>query len=303
MIDLRMLRHPLTALVLASALACASSPSVPPAPAAAVATVPTSLLTASDQYFTAADARLRYRDIGRGEPVVLIHGLARSLEDWTGVADSLALDHRVIAIDVRGFGKSTRITDRSRLGVQMAADVVRLLDGLGIRRAHLAGHSMGAAIAAKVATLYPDRVSSVALLAGPFFEDTTTFAKDERGFASDVEQGRGLKGLLRWLFPTMPDSMVNAWNAEAMSMNDPAVVAAVMRSMDALAVHSSKASVVRTPAAVIVGAGDPLLPQSRWLASWWPGARLVELPNADHITVLFAPETLRAMRAVMRGSS
>jgi pimeloyl-ACP methyl ester carboxylesterase len=299
MIDLRTLRHPLTALVLASALACASSPSVPATPAAALTTAPASLMTASDRYFTAGDARIRYRDIGQGEAVVVVHGLARSLEDWAGIGDSLARDHRVIAVDVRGFGKSTRFSEPSRLGVEMANDIVRLLDNLGIRRAHIAGHSMGAAIAAKLAAMHPDRVASVSLVAGPFFDDTAAFTRDDRGFAADVEQGRGIKGLVRWLFPTMPDSIVTVLNADAMSKNDPATIAAAMRSMDRLALQPSSASVIRAPAAIIVGSGDPLLPQSRWIASWWPRARLVEVAGTDHLTVIFHPATLQAMRAVM----
>lgn len=293
----RMLRYSLAILAAASALACASSPSVPPTPSSVSA--PTALLSAADRYFMAGDVRLRYRDIGQGEPVVLIHGLARSLDDWTGVADSLALDHRVIALDVRGFGKSTRVSEPGRLGIEMAHDVVRLLDHLGIRRAHLVGHSMGATIAAKVAALHPDRVGTVALLAGPFFDDSTSFAKDEQGLAADVEQGRGMKGLLRWLFPMFPDSVVAALDAEAMSKNDPRTIGAAMRSMGGLAVLPSTAGTVRAPAVVVVGGGDPLLPQSRWIATWWPNARLVELADANHITVLHHPETLRAMRAVM----
>ena len=293
------LRSCLTALALATSVACASSPSVPATPAAALST-PTPLLAATDHYFVSGDARLRYRDIGQGDPVILLHGLTRSLADWTGVADTLARDHRVIALDVRGFGKSTRFSDPARLGSQMAADIVRLLDHLGIPRAHLAGHSMGASIAAKVATLHPDRVRSVTLMAGPFFEDTTVFAKDEGGFAADVEQGRGMTRFLRWIFPAYPDSVIAAFNAEGLSTNDPATIGAGMRSMDALMVLPSAAHRIRAPALVVVGAGDPLVPQSRWLASWWPGAQLLEIPDADHITVLYHPKVLSAMRSLMR---
>ena len=299
MIHAPWLRSCLTALALATAVACASSPSVPATPPAAIA-APTSLLAATDHYFVSGDARLRYRDIGQGDPVILLHGLTRSLADWTGVADTLARDHRVIALDVRGFGKSTRFSDPARLGSQMAADVVRLLDHLRIPRAHLAGHSMGAGIAAKVATLHPDRVRSVALLAGPFFDDTTALAKDEGGFAADVEQGRGMTRFLRWLFPAYPDSVIAAFNAEGLSTNDPATIGAAMRSMGALAVLPHTADRIRAPALVVVGAGDPLVPQSRWLASWWPGAQLLEIPDADHITVLYHPKVLSAMRSLMR---
>ena len=298
MLHLRTLRYSLTVFGIASTLACASS-SIPSTPPAAVAR-PMALAAAPDRYFTSGDARLRYRDIGQGDAVILIHGLSRSLDDWNGVADSLALDHRVIALDVRGFGKSTRFSDRAHFGRRMADDVVQLMDHLGIPRAHLAGHSMGAAISAKIATLYPNRVSSLALLAGPFYQDTLTFGKDERGFATEIEQHRSMKKLIRWLFPPLPDSIVAAWDADGMSRNDPVTIAAAMRSMDALMVVPSTAGNVRAPTVIIVGGGDPLAPQSRWLATWWPNARLVEIPEADHGTVLGHPETLRAMRSVER---
>jgi pyruvate dehydrogenase E2 component (dihydrolipoamide acetyltransferase) len=289
---------------LAVVLACAPPPpaAVSAAAAASTAAAPASLTLAGapDKYFTAADARLRFRDIGQGSPVVLLHGLGRSLDDWFGIGDSLARDHRVIALDIRGFGKSTRITDRARLGIEMAEDVVRLLDQLGISRAHLAGHSMGAAIAAKLAATHPDRVLSVSLVAGPFFGDSTAFARDEGGFAAAVENTGSMITLVKWLFPMYPDSVQAAMNAQTMATNDRATVAAAMRSMDALVVAPNVASVVRAPAVVLVGGADPLLPQSRWLASWWPSARLVEVAAADHITIIFQPETLAAMREVMR---
>lgn len=299
MLHRRTLQHSLAVVGIASALACASSPPVPKAPPPALAR-PVALAAAPDQYFMSGDARIRYHDIGQGEPVVLIHGFTRSLDDWQGPGDSLAVDHRVIAIDVRGFGKSTRLSDPARLGSQMAGDVVRLLDHLGIRSAHLAGHSMGAAIAAKMATQYPDRARSLSLLAGPFFEDTVRTAQDMAGFATDVDQGRGMKRFVRWVFPTLPDSAVAGFDAEILRVNDPRTLSATMRSFNALAVLPPVAPAVRVPTVVIVGAGDPLLPQSRWLATWWPNARLIEIPGADHVTVIYHPETLRAMRSVGR---
>jgi pimeloyl-ACP methyl ester carboxylesterase len=300
MIPFRMVRHPLTALAVAATLACASPPAVPVVPPPAALAVTTALAAAPDQYFTSADARLRFRDIGRGEPVVLLHGLTRSLEEWIGVGDSLALTHRVIALDLRGFGQSTRFADPARFGSEMAADIVRLLDHLGLRRAHLAGHSLGAIIAAKVAQLHPDRVSSLSLIAGPFYDETTAFARDSSGFAADVEQGRGMKRFLRWLFPTYPDSVIAAFDAETMRKNDPATIGAVMRSLGDLLVSPRTAGTVRVPSLVAVGTGDPLLAKSRWLASWWPRAHLLEVPDADHITILHHPQVLTEMRVLMR---
>jgi pimeloyl-ACP methyl ester carboxylesterase len=298
MLPLRTLRQSLLVLGAASALGCAPRVAVPSTPPPAIAP-PAPLVSAPDQYFMAGDVRIRYHDVGQGDPVVLIHGFTRSLDDWKGIGDSLALDHRVIAFDVRGFGKSTRLSDPARLGGEMAGDVVRLLDHLGIRRAHLAGHSMGAAIAAKVATRFPDRVASLSLVAGPFFEDSATTAQNMAGYAADIDQGRGMKRFLRWLFPALPDSMVHGFDAEVFASNRPATLSAAMRSFNALTVLPSSPPTIRVPTVVIVGAGDALLPQSRWVATWWPNARLVEIPEADHVSVLYHPRTLAAMRSTM----
>jgi pimeloyl-ACP methyl ester carboxylesterase len=67
------------------------------------------LVVAQDQFFESNGVRIHYREAGAGEPVVLIHGLGNSLESaWiaTGVISALARDHRVIAFDSRGHGKS-----------------------------------------------------------------------------------------------------------------------------------------------------------------------------------------------------
>jgi pimeloyl-ACP methyl ester carboxylesterase len=292
-------RRRVVALVAAAVLGCAPRlPEVAPAIPAA----PVALASSTDRFFASGDARIRYREIGQGNPVILIHGLSRSLNDWVGVGDSLARDNRVIAIDVRGFGKSTRFSTPAQFGREMANDIVRLIDHLGIQRAHLVGHSMGASIAGYLAARYPERVRSASLIAGPFPQDTAAFERDEAGFATEIEQGRGMKGLIRWLFPKWPDSLVNAMDAEAWRTNEPAAVGSAMRSMGKLSVVPASASAIRAPTLIIVGTGDPLLPASRWAASWWPGARLVEVPDADHITILYHPATLAAMRSLMQTS-
>ncbi|HJU65119.1 MAG TPA: hypothetical protein VJ596_05545, partial [Gemmatimonadaceae bacterium] len=128
----------------------------------------------------------------------------------------------------------------------------------------------------------------------------TAFARDHLGIIADIERGVGFRRFLKWMFPGTPDSVANAMSDQVMAANDASTLVAVMRSLDALAVLPSQAKVLRAPALVAVGAGDPLLPQSRWIASWWPRAQLLAIQGADHLTVLFHPQTLAAMRALMR---
>src|SRR5689334_6704157 len=95
----------------------------------------TTIARAEDRYFDSNGVRLHYVDGGSGEPVVLVHGYANSVELWTdtGVMPNLLRDHRVIAFDARGHGKSAKPHDPAAYGVEMSRDIVRLLDHLGLR--------------------------------------------------------------------------------------------------------------------------------------------------------------------------
>jgi pimeloyl-ACP methyl ester carboxylesterase len=121
-----------------------------------------------DQFFFSADGvRIRYIEQGSGEPVVLVHGDAGSLDmNWVEpkVFETLAKNFRVIALDCRGYGKSGKPHDPKLYGAEMAWDVLRLLDHLKIRRAHIVGHAMGSLIAAKLLTLQPKRFLSATLV-------------------------------------------------------------------------------------------------------------------------------------------
>jgi pimeloyl-ACP methyl ester carboxylesterase len=268
--------------------------------AASAAALPAGPLAAApDRFLAHGDVRVRYREIGRGEPVVLLHGLTRSSDDWAGVGDSLAVDRRVIALDLRGHGRSSSFTDRARFGTAMADDVVRLLDHLRIRRAHLVGHSMGAVIAANVTARYPARVVTATLIAPPIYADSAAYMQANGAWVADLERGAGAARFLQWLVPGTPDSAATAGSAAMLATLPAPTFAAVVGSISTLMVPVSRAAVVGgVPTLVAVGTGDPLLPQARWLASWWPGARLVEVPGANHGSITGSPEVWAAVRAL-----
>jgi pimeloyl-ACP methyl ester carboxylesterase len=92
---------------------------------------------------TVADATLYYREQGAGDPLVLVHGFTATGEGWaTAVATALADRYRVLVPDLRGHGRSTGAPDAGH--GRDAADLVALLDHLGLERAHFVGHSGGA---------------------------------------------------------------------------------------------------------------------------------------------------------------
>src|SRR5690349_10160902 len=100
---------------------------------------------AEEQSFNSNGVRIHYYVEGKGEPVLLIHGFAVNAQlQWglPGIIKDLAKDHRVITLDLRGHGKSDKPTEVKQYGTEMVEDVVRLLDHLKIKKAHVVGYSM-----------------------------------------------------------------------------------------------------------------------------------------------------------------
>lgn len=262
-------------------------------PAATPATRP-ALLTAADQELTAGDVTLRYRDAGTGDPVVLIHGYSAALESMAAIGAALP-QHRTVALDVRGFGRSSKFGEPARFGQSIVDDVVRLMDHLKIARAHLLGHSMGALIAANVAARYPDRVTTATLVAGPFYADEATFTRETQRWLADLEGGAGLKNFALWLFPTFKPQMAEMINAQMMKTNDLPSLIAVMRSLPKLAIAGLPKN--GNTVLLVAGTGDPLFPLSTAFAKQSPGARMVEVSGGDHVSVITNAEAVTAIRA------
>ena len=124
-------------------------------------------MTAADATYVEVDGHpVRVRESGprSGAPVVLIHGIGRSLEDWQPTHDLLSQDHRVISLDLPGFGLTRRM--QGHWGLEgFARAVIALLDALGEQRpVHVMGNSLGGAVAMTLAANHPDRVASLLLV-------------------------------------------------------------------------------------------------------------------------------------------
>lgn len=110
-----------------------------------------------------AGAELWFDVRGAGPDVLFVQGVGLSSRAWSPQIDELSRDHRCIALDNRGIGKSTG--DTSALSVDaMARDALAVLDALHVERAHLVGHSLGGVIIQRMALLAPARVASLAFL-------------------------------------------------------------------------------------------------------------------------------------------
>lgn len=110
------------------------------------------------------DIDVAWFEAGRGDPLILIHGLADDHRAWRHALSDLMLRHRVILYDLRGHGQTSLGKPDGTLR-QLGADLVALMDSLGIGGAHIAGFSLGGTIAMRVAIDRPDRVRGLVLVA------------------------------------------------------------------------------------------------------------------------------------------
>lgn len=127
----------------------------------------------TEAWFTASDgAKIHYRESGKGVAVVLIHGAGGSSQGWfrNGIAQELAKNHRVVALDCRGHGLSdeapSRLPNAPRRNPPNGwwwTDVVELMDHLKIEKAHFHGYSWGGTITEHMLAVYPERMITAAI--------------------------------------------------------------------------------------------------------------------------------------------
>lgn len=219
-------------------------------------------------------------ELGEGSPVVFLHGgLANS--DYFGLqAPDIARQHRVILVDSRGHGRSTRNAQPFGYDL-MTDDVVALLDHLQIPRAAIVGWSDGAIIGLDMAMRHPDRVSRVfafganTQIAGlkPDFDKDPTFAQFIARAKTEYEHISPTPGeydqflhQIEKMWETQPN-----WNDEQLRT-------------------------IRTPVLIADGQHDEgiRLEHTEYMAATIPGAGLLILPNVSHFAFLQNPALFTA---------
>jgi pimeloyl-ACP methyl ester carboxylesterase len=232
--------------------------------------------------------RIHYVERGAGPPLVLVHGFTGAIQCcWieNGILPQLARDHRVIALDLRGHGLSGKPHDPAAYG-EIGRDVIRLLDHLGLRRAHVVGFSLGGIIVAKLLTTDPDRFKS-AVLAGAAPRRARSTDSDLAAEAAALEIERGdyrtlIISTASTDEPPPTQAMIETRSKEMAGSNDPLAHAALMRSRRAMLVADADIAAVRVPTMAIIGSADPALPRVRALKTRWPQMKLVVVEGATH---------------------
>ncbi|HMD35004.1 MAG TPA: alpha/beta hydrolase [Vicinamibacterales bacterium] len=243
-----------------------------------------------DRFFDSAGVKIRYVDVGAGDPVVLIHGFSSSVDanwDALGIIDKLAKDFRVVALDVRGHGKSDKPHDSASYGMAVVDDVVRLMDHLSVKKAHIVGYSMGGAITGKFVVEHPDRVIS-AVFGGsaPRMGWTEQNQKDADELATSLERGKGMRPLiLRLAPPNEPkpsDDVVEQQSRAIIGRNDPLALAAVQRGNKDQTVTVMQVRAITAPMLAVVGSADPIKAGVDAFKRVAPSVQVLVIDGATH---------------------
>jgi len=260
---------------------------------------------ARDFFFNSGGVRIHYTVEGEGEPVVLIHGWGVDLE-WCwgepGTIKSLAEHYQVIAIDNRGHGRSDKPHDPQQYGMNMVTDVIRLLDHLSIRTAHIVGYSMGGTIVSVLLTEHPRRVRT-ATMGGFGWEEGDAPLKRRLATAEFLEQGRGIGPAVLALTPPSEQGPVaeqlEAINKWFLDRNDPLALAAIARGNAAPQASEKKLRANNLPALAVVGKLDPLRPSVDKLASMMGTLKVVVVPGENHLFAVRSPAFLEALQTFL----
>ncbi len=227
-------------------------------------------------YTKSGDVRIHYKVEGTGPPLVLHHWTFSALDWWVdlGYVEALRHDAMLVLIDSRGHGRSDKPTDPAQYTLKdRVTDVTRVLDDLGLPRAHFFGFSMGGWIGFGMARYAQERLCSLAIGgAHPFAQSMA-----------------GIRDYLKTGVTHGPKAFLDTWESEAgpvtpeqrdrvLHFNYPAMIAAAQDRTN-LAAHLAEIDV---PCLLLVGENDPICQKVRSAAERIPNARLETLPGKRH---------------------
>ncbi len=190
---------------------------------------------------------VHYEVLGRGRPLVFLHGWLGSWRYWMPTMDSLSDRFRTYAYDMWGFGDSDRNPERYSLDAYVA-QLDLFMEELGVMKASLVGHAMGAAVALLFAQLFPDRVDRIMAVSTPLAATAISKRLLSSGGGSLLDRMLGRRAVSDY-----PEVEMEA------TKTDFNTVAATARSLDALDLRDALDRLDSTPTLLVYGNKDPFV--------------------------------------------
>ncbi len=247
-------------------------------------------------------------DQGRGQPLLLVHGFPLDHSMWSGQVSELSRGFRVIAPDLRGFGRSSPITanDAVVTMAQFADELAALLVALQESEpVTFCGLSMGGYIAWQFAARHPDKLARLILCDTKAAADSQEAAENRNKLAAKVlAEGSHVAAdaMLPKLFSQRSLKSQAPYVEETRQVilrTRPQSIAAALRGMAEREDFTGGLSAIRVPTLVLCGGEDVITPpaEMRSIAAAIPGAEYCEVPAAGHMSPLEDPRTVnRAIR-------
>ena len=231
-----------------------------------------------------------------GEAVLLHHSAAGNLHRWRPWTPTLARHHRTVRFDMRGHGGTPNHSDDPFLITELASDIARVMDSLGIDRTHLVGASAGGIVSLRFAHDFPDRLHSLTLVASTPRLAQMGAEMDAGAWRSILEQ----QGTRAWLLadtdkrfgPDTPREVVEWYADEGAKTPASAVLAlqACLLSEDLIPLLPA----INVPTLILAASQDPITPLDiqRLMAERMPNATLEVFEGVGHNMKVEIPDAL-----------
>ena len=242
-------------------------------------------------------------DRGSGAPLLLVHGFPLDHTMWNAQIEVLSVRHRVIAPDLRGFGRSGSAGGEVTSMQQFADDLAALLDALQIDKpVTLCGLSMGGYIAWEFFRSHRERLAALILCDTRAAADSEEAAKRRQMMAHRVI-AEGVEAVPEAMLPKLlaPQTLEDNQNVadslrQTILATSPASIAAAQRGMAVRNDSTDLLGKIDLPVLVLVGEHDTITsaPEMRQMAAAIRGARFIEVPQAGHMSTMENPPAVSA---------
>ena len=241
---------------------------------------------------------ISYNDVGEGIiPILFLHGFPFDKSMWKGQLDNLKTLTRVIAIDIRGFGKS--IDNETPLSIDLfSEDLIAFMDKLNIKKATVCGLSMGGYIALNAVKRFPERFNALILSDTQCIADSTEIKENRYKTIEKIEQNGATEFNEKFIKDVFhPDSITNkialVENLRSVVFaNSKEIIIAGLTALAERVETCSSLSTISIPTLIICGKEDVVTPleQSEFLHKHIDKSSFKIIENAGHVSNLEQPE-------------
>src|ERR1700722_10096693 len=266
------------------------------------------------RWITVADTPLNTIDLGEGDPIVFVHGLSGSWPNWLEQLPVFARNHRVIAMDLPGFGHSPM--PKEPITISTYARILDgLLDALGISAATVVGNSMGGFVSTELAIAYPQRVERLVLVSAagittypprdckrrePYLRRLAPMIALYTGWTASrsdwVARRRGLRNITLGFVTRHPGRLPAALAAEQLrGAGKPGFLQALRANIDYPI--SERLPEIACPTLIVWGAEDKVIPvtDASVFEELIPNSHKVIFEDTGHMAMLERPASFNRL--------